>query len=230
MPGITGSEDGSSALSGDGTADGIETVEWQPGTITELALGENIEFSEPTDVGGNYENFMYRNLLAIAAALGVPYVHMTGDVEKANYSNTRAAVIEYRRRITMLQSRVVIHQFCRPVWRRWVEQAVLAGTFRGDAADIADRVKWILPRWDWVDPLKDQQAEALAVEKGFKARADVIEATGEDPAEVDQRRAQDREREQAAGLAPAADSGAGAVDPSEPEERAQVAPRRARGA
>ena len=67
-------------------------------------------------------------------------------------------------------------------------------------------MKWIVPKWDWVDPLKERQAEALAVESGFKSRSDVVEAEGYDPEEMDQRIANDKEREERLGLsfAPAA--------------------------
>ena len=69
-----------------------------------------------------------------------------------------------------------------------------------DRASAAGKVKWIVPKWDWVDPLKERQAEALAVEKGFKSRSDVIEAEGYDPEEMDQRIANDKEREERLGL------------------------------
>jgi hypothetical protein len=48
-------------------------------------------------------------------------------------------------------------------------------------------VKWIPPKWDWIDPLKDRQAEKLAVDNGWKSRDDVIEAEGYDPEETDAR-------------------------------------------
>ena len=56
-------------------------------------------------------------------------------------------------------------------------------------------MRWIPQRNDWVDPLKDRQAEKLAVDSGFKSRSDVIEAEGFDPEESDKRIAADKERE-----------------------------------
>jgi capsid protein len=58
------------------------------------------------------------------------------------------------------------------------------------------RCKWIPQRNDWVDPLKDRQAEKLAVDSGFKSRSDVIEAEGFDPVLNDERIAADAEREE----------------------------------
>jgi capsid protein len=62
------------------------------------------------------------------------------------------------------------------------------------------RVTWIPPRWEWVDPLKDRQAEAIAVDNGFKARSSVIEAEGGDPVEVDRRIAEDQARAKRLGI------------------------------
>ena len=88
------------------------------------------------------------------------------------------------------------------IWKRWLDTAVLAG-----AVDIApsvylaaqatyQRAKWIPQRNDWVDPLKDRQAEKLAVDAGFKSRSDVIEAEGYDPEENDRRIKADKDREE----------------------------------
>ena len=180
--------------------DGIASANWRPGMMQMLLPGEEVKFSDPADVGGAYELFQYRTLLRVSSALGIPYSSLSNDMLKANYSNTRAALIEFRRRIAPLQQNVMVHQFCRPVWTRFVEQAVLAGALKGDAELIAEQVKWITPKWEWVDPLKDRQAEKLAVECGFKSRSDVVEAEGYDPEEMDGRIAADKQREESLGL------------------------------
>ena len=123
---------------------------------------------------------------------------------KDNYSSSRTALLEFRRRIEAIQHSVLVMQLCRPVWQRWLTTAVLSGALDlpGFVRDPAPymAVKLIPPKWEWVDPLKDRQAELLAVQAGFKARSDVIEAEGYDPEEVDARIAADREREKRLGL------------------------------
>lgn len=85
-----------------------------------------------------------------------------------------------------------------------MNDAVLAGTIAlpgyADNPIAYQRAKWIAPRFEWVDPLKDRQAEKLAVDSGFKSRSDVIEAEGYDPEETDERIAADKEREKKLGL------------------------------
>lgn len=181
-------------------------IAMEPGAVVDLADGEEVDFAEPADVGGNYEAFQYRALLRMAAGFGVPYAAMTGDLRQTSYGSIRAGLVEFRRRIEALQHAVMIYQFCRPVWRRWFNDAVLAGALKISPSEFeADRrgymrAKWIAPRWEWIDPLKDRQAEKLAVDNGFKSRSDVIEAEGYDPEEMDQRIAADRRREKELGL------------------------------
>ena len=191
---------------GEGPPDGSGTAMagLQPGTMQVLLPGEDIKFSSPADVGGNYEAFQFRTLLAVCAGLGIPYQNVVGDMTKVNYSSSRTALLEFRRRIEAIQHSVLVHQFCRPVWQRWLTTAVLSGAidyprFARDPEPLL-AVKWIPPKWDWIDPLKDRKAEREAVDAGFKSRSDVIEAEGYDPEEVDGRIAADREREKRLGL------------------------------
>lgn len=213
------------------------TVSLEPGTLQVLLPGEDVKFSSPADVGGGYEAFQYRTLLSVSASLGLPYHLVTGDVRQANYSSLRAELVEFRRRVEQLQHGVVAHQLCRPVWARWLETAVLSG-----ALEIPDftrsparyrPVNWIPPRWDWVDPLKDIQAQVLAMGAGIVSRRKVVQATGYDVEEIDRENATDAARVAALGLhyrtspgetqgaratpARRPDAGAGANDTSEQE-------------
>ena len=200
----------------DPTSEGTALAEWAPGSLLTLRPGEEVKFSEPTDVGPSYEAFQYRNLLAVAAAFGVPYSSMTADVSKANYSSLRAEMVHHRRRVQRIQQKTLVFQLCRPVWRRFVETAVLAGALDVDPAEARRLVTWIPSKWDWVDPLKDRQAEKLAVGMAVKARSAVIIEEGGDPEEVDQQIAEDQARADRLGLQmDAADqaSDAGDIEP-----------------
>jgi len=142
----------------------------------------------------------YRTLLGVAASLGLPYHLVTGDVCQANYSSLRAELVEFRRRVQQLQHGVIAHQLCRPVWARWLETARLAGRLDLPDPTAARMVQWIPPRWDWVDPLKDIQAQVLAMEAGITSRRKVVEATGYDVEEVDRENAVDTARATGLGL------------------------------
>ena len=77
---------------------------------------------------------------------GVAYTNVTGDLRPANYSSLREGKLEFRRRIEQFQDGTLVFQLCRPVWRRWMGEAVLAGALKipGFAEDPAAYVaiKW----------------------------------------------------------------------------------------
>src|SRR5690606_34298307 len=102
---------------------------------------------------------------------------MTGDLTRANYGSIRAGELNHRRRVSAFQHNVMIFQLCRPVWRKFLDLATALGLSPWSPSEyqtdkVAKRaVKWIPPKWEWVDPLKDRQAEKLAVDNGFKSRS-----------------------------------------------------------
>lgn len=177
-----------------------------PGAFMELRDGEDVKFSDPADVGANYEAFQFRTLLQIASALGVPYAELTGDLTKASYASSRAGLLAFRGNVEAYQFAVLVYQFLRPIYQRWLDKAVLAGavpilarSYRVNRTNL-QRFRAMTPKAPWVDPMKDRQAEALAVQNGFKSRSDVVEAEGFDPEENDARIAADHERERRLGL------------------------------
>ena len=186
---------------GDG---GERTMDLQPGQIVMLEPGEEIQTSAPADSGQTYEPFQYRTLLQVSAALGIPYAYLSNDMLKANYSNSRLALLEFRRRIEAYQHAVIVWQLCRRVWARWMDMAVLANAL--DLADYERRRReyigcdWLPPKWDWVDPLKDARAEIEQIDAGLKSRSQALAERGYDADQVDAEIAADKAREQKLGL------------------------------
>jgi lambda family phage portal protein len=196
--------DGSVAGLNNGTAvNGILNVGMEPGSLIPLPPGADIQFSDPADPG-DYGAFVKNHIRAIAAGLGVPYELVSGDLEGVTYSSIRAGLVEFRRRIEQLQYAVIVFQFCRPVWERFVRLAALSGAIdaRGFDRDPAPflAVEWLPPKWDWVDPLKDARAEIEQIRAGLKSRSQSIAERGYDIEEVDAAIAADRAREQRLGL------------------------------
>jgi lambda family phage portal protein len=185
--------------------DGERVLDLQPGSVTMLAPGEEIQASSPADVGQTYEPFQYRTLLQVSAALGVPYAYLTNDMVRANYSNSRLALLEFRRRVEAYQHAVMVYQLCRPVWARWMDSAVMAGALKmpgyGQRRGEYLACSWLPPKWDWVDPLKDARAEIEQIEAGLKSRAQALSERGYDAEQVDAEIAADRARERRLGLA-----------------------------
>ncbi len=172
----------------------------EPGTMQFLDPGEDIKFSEPADVGGSYEVFIRQQLRAIAVGLGITYEQLTGDLTGVNYSSIRAGLLEFRRRCTSLQFNLMVFQFCRPVWNKWIELAVLSDAIKIPNDPNFAQVKWIPQGFAWVDPDKEQKAQMNAVLSGFKSRAEVVSELGYDVEEIDAEIKEDSDRARAMGL------------------------------
>ncbi len=186
---------------------GVALAGLEPGTMQILEPGEDIKFSQPADVGGSYSEFLRMQFRAVAAAMGVTYEQLTGDLTQVNYSSIRAGLLEFRRRVEALQHGVIVHQLCRPVWQAWMDQAVLEGSLNlpGYALDANTKrnyrsAKWIPQGWQWVDPLKEADAMKAAIRSGLMSRSEAISANGYDAEDVDREIAADNQRADDLGL------------------------------
>jgi capsid protein len=179
-------------------------LDLQPGSVVILDPGEEIQTSTPAESGATYEPFQYRTLLQVSTALGIPYAILTNDMVKANYSNTRAALLEFRRRMDAFQHSVMVFQMCRPTFMRFLDVADVSGAIHlpnyADRRRKYQRAAWLPPRWEWVDPLKDANAEIAQIEAGLKSRTQAIAERGYDAETVDEEIAADHDRERRLGL------------------------------
>jgi lambda family phage portal protein len=188
-------------------AHGVALAGLEPGTMQILEPGEDIKFSQPADVGGSYSEFLRMQFRAVAAAMGVTYEQLTGDLTQVNYSSIRAGLLEFRRRVEAFQHGVIVHQMCRPIWNAWMDQAVLEGSLvlPGYATDVKVKrnyqaCKWIPQGWQWVDPLKEANAMKAAIRCGLMSRSEAISANGYDAEDVDREIAADNVRADGLGL------------------------------
>lgn len=193
---ITDPDGTAGGLSGTNTG-GALTVGMEPGSLIPLPPGTDIRFSSPTESDA-YAPFVKNHLRAVAAGMGLPYELVSGDLEGVTYSSIRAGLIEFRRRVEQLQHNVVVHMFCRPVWERFVRLAVLTGELPARDFDRNATAylgcEWLPPKFDYVDPKKDVEAEILAIHAGLKSRSQAISERGYDAEQVDAEIAADKER------------------------------------
>ncbi|MCI0736389.1 MAG: hypothetical protein L0Y50_08995 [Beijerinckiaceae bacterium] len=133
----------------------------------------------------------------------MPYAYLSNDMLKANYSNSRLALLEFHRRIEAYQHAVFVWQLCRQVWARFMDTAVFAGAFNLPDYETRRReylaCSWLAPKWDWVDPMKDARAEIEQIEAGLKSRTPALAERGYDAEQVDAEIAADRAREKSLG-------------------------------
>ncbi len=176
----------------------LPMVAMEPGTMQELAPGEEVAFNTPPGTSSDYPNFMRQQLMAISAGIGLPFELLSGDMKGVSDRALRLMLNEFRRRIQQIQQNQIIFQLCRPVWSRWLDMAVLDGAV--SAPDYATnkrktaKVKWIPHGWPYMHPVQDMQAQKMAVRSGFKSRSEVVSEQGYDSEQIDDEVAADNRR------------------------------------
>lgn len=134
-----------------------------PGGVHYLEPDEEFEFASIDDIGGNLLVFLQSHWHTIASALDITYEQLTGDLSGVNFSSIRAGLIEFRRRVALIQQLIFINLALKPLTDRFKE---LAGLYESAAIGNAT-CKFVLPKTEWVDPLKDAQADVLEIRAGL---------------------------------------------------------------
>lgn len=177
-----------------------------PGSVNYIDGDEDPHFLTPPEAGVAFKEFLNAMLRAVARAMGVTFEQLTGDLSGVNYSSIRAGLLEFRRWCEAFQYNVMVHQFCRPIYDAWLNQALLAGVLGPDAmrlylANPDDfEADWDAAGWPWVNPKEDIDAAKAAVRAGFTSRRRVVSSTGEDVEDIDREQESDNERADASGL------------------------------
>jgi len=165
----------------DGTAD----ASMEPAITQYLEHGEEVTFSNPPGVGVDHDPYVRSQLAAVSSSAMMLYYQISGDLRNINFSSVRAGIIEMKRKIEAVQHHVFIFQFCRPVWERVIKTAVISGAI--DLPGYIEnprpfhQVAWVPQGREWVDPLKDAQANALAVANRFTSVTRVVRGQGINP-------------------------------------------------
>ena len=201
---ITSPDNGAAGFEGRPEDDGALESGLEPGTLKVLRPGQDIRFSDPARVGREVIEFLEITAAEIAAGLGVPFEQLTTDLRRVNFSSIRAGLVEFRRRTEAIQFNVLVHQFCDPVWRRWVTTEILAGRlaapgFERDPEPYLS-ANWLPPKTHWVDPLKDAEGEVMAIGAGLMSRRQAVAARGYDLEALDKEIAEDRANAKSLGL------------------------------
>tara|TARA_R110000803_G_scaffold107227_3_gene175389 strand:- start:1988 stop:3436 length:1449 start_codon:yes stop_codon:yes gene_type:complete len=173
------------------TVSGERPMELQAGMIFDnLAPGERVEIIDTNRPNTGLADFRKAMLRAATAGIGVSYSTSTHDYD-GTYSSQRQELVESRLQYDTMRAHYIAG-FLRPVWRRFVQAAQLAGV-NVAAADPETIFEFeaIAPASPWVDPLKEAKADEVSINAGIESRHGIIRKRGGDPARVDDEREAD---------------------------------------
>jgi lambda family phage portal protein len=139
-------------------------VQLGPGLINFLKPGQSVMFGNPSQPVANFNDFVVALTKFIGSALGIPYEILLKQFN-ASYSASRAALLEFWKRVRMWR-KVVVEQFCQPIYEEWLEDALGLGLIENFSGDFGDPfIRRALCTCNWMgvasgslDPLKEAQA------------------------------------------------------------------------
>jgi len=165
--------------------EGNVVQEIEPGMFEILPDGWDFKPFDLQHPNTAFENFEKAILRGIASGLDVNYNYLANDLESVNYSSIRAGVLDEREVYKDLQNYLIEH-FLTAVFENWLEMALLNKVlpFKFDDFERLNSPTFQTRGWDWVDPLKDMQANVLAIKAGLKTASQVVSEMGYDYEEI----------------------------------------------
>lgn len=151
----------------------------EPGLIHRTAPGSSVEVVQPPSVA-DYPEYSKTSLRAIATGLGVAYEDLTGDYTNLPFSAARMSRIRHWARVEDWRWRVLVPQFCDPVWAWAMQAAQIMSRVTGEAP----RAVWTPPAAPFIDPGAEGLAIMRNIRAGIQSLSEALRERGYDPKEV----------------------------------------------
>lgn len=181
--------------------DGAIVEDLEPGSFSLLPYGVKFTEYNPDHPSGNFDSFTTATLRGIASGMGASYHSLSNDLTDVNYSSIRHGALDERDNWKVLQN-WIIETLHHKVFEDFLPLAMLSGKINVPFSrlDSINKPIFVPRRWPWVDPLKDMQANQLAIQMGTLSITDVIRETGRDPNDVMTQLAADKAQLESFGL------------------------------
>lgn len=171
-----------------GPSDGVDSAgnlvtEAEAGTFEQIPEGVSLETWDPTYPHDQFESFNKAMLRGIAGGFGVAYHNLANDLESVNLSAARTHVIDERDLWMGIQQWMSdsLHDDYFPEWLRIQIPLMSLPMSRFEKFNAPT---WHPRRWQWPEPLKDEQANSLAYGMRTKSLRRIIEDRGFDADEL----------------------------------------------
>lgn len=154
-----------------------------PGMILNLEPGESVSSISPSGMSSTADGIIRTIQRQAGSGAGLSYEAVSRDMSQVNYSSARQGMLQDRKTYSVWQQYIVDH-FLEPVFEEWLYWAVttglltLPGYFKNPERYTV--VKWLPAGWDWIDPLKEANANRVALDSGQTTLQKICAGRGED--------------------------------------------------
>lgn len=154
-----------------------------PGLITELNPGDGVEVVNPSGQASDAAGIIKLHQRMIGAGQGVSYEATSRDMSQSNYSSARQGMIEDG--LTFIEDKqLILETLFDEIYETFIISACLAGVLDikdfWENKEIYLKHSWVEMPKPWIDPLKEANANKIAIEKGIKTYQQVAAENGRD--------------------------------------------------
>lgn len=155
--------------------------------IADLQPGESVTAIQSTAPSPYVVTFAEKIARNIAAGTGASFSTITRNYN-GTYSAQRQELLEAWQGYQVLQNDFSC-MFLMPVYERFVKNLIDSNILTKDIIAELDEdhiinANYVYPVMPWIDPVKEQTAQKVAIENGTTSRQRVIRENGQDPAEI----------------------------------------------
>lgn len=154
-----------------------------PGMLMELNDGDEVQVVDPGNSGNDANAHLKMQMRLIGAGQGLSYETVARDMSETNYSSARQGSIEDE--LTFIEEMEPLRErLMDEIYESFVISAVLAGLLH-----IKDfwqnkrtylRHEWVSSPKKWIDPIKEANANRIAMETGQKTFKQIAAEAGRD--------------------------------------------------
>ncbi len=152
-------------------------------SVLYLESGESMDKLDPDSVATDYVQFSENTIRLIATARKLSYELSFRDYSKVNFASSRASLLQDFKRFDAEQLHL-IHYILNDIYSTWLELESLKGEIKASGLKKSPekwiKPKWIMPKRDLVDPLKEITAIEKKIKMGITCETDVANSNGED--------------------------------------------------
>lgn len=152
-------------------------------SVMYLKQGESIDKLDPDSVATDYVQFSENTIRLIATARKISYELAFRDYSKVNFASSRASLLQDFKRFDHEQIHLTLY-ILNDVFKTWLEVEALKGGVKANGLKKTPekfiKPKWIMPKRDLVDPLKEITAIEKKIKMGITCESDVASQNGED--------------------------------------------------
>lgn len=153
-----------------------------PGMIKYLNPGDDVETVNPSGQAQDATSFVKLQQRLIGAGQGISYEASSRDMSESNYSSTRQGIIEDD--MTYAEDKELMMELADEIYETFLISAVLAGklqmpNFWTKKEEYMNH-EWIQTPKRWIDPLKESNANRIAIETGQKTFQQIAAEGGRD--------------------------------------------------